>query len=371
MNIKSTSFFSIIFLFCVAYSNHNNLSDANEEKKLNNKFDIRLAFEKEKIAPIVVIGSGPAGLTSAYYGARAGFHTVCIAGKTPGGQITETSYIENFPGYEKIEGYVLMDKIRGQAEAFGAVIVDDTVTKVDFNRWPFLVKTESGDEINALAVIVATGAAPRRLGIPGEIEYWGKGVTACAICDCLFFKNKDVVVIGGGDAAIEEAMQLATYSKSVTILVRTDRMRAARSVQNKISDYENIKIVYNKKILEVIGDGSVVTGIKLQDSITDEISVLDMDGVFLAIGQNPNTSLFEDSLNLSKTGYIVLEGRSQATSCEGVFAAGDDSDSRYRQASTAAGDGAKAALEVVDWLRDHGLTDLAAKRLKSRYYKFN
>lgn len=332
-------------------------------------FDINKIFQKENVIPIVILGSGPAGLTAGMYGTRSGLYTVVFAGFQPGGQLTETSYVENWPGVKKKLGFEIMDTLREQAEEFGTTVIDDAIESVDFNTWPFELKTASGELINALSVIIATGSSHRKLGVPGELEYFGRGVTACAVCDCLFFKNKDVVIVGGGDSAVEEAMQLSVYANNVTILVRGSRMRAAKRMQDKLHDYENVKIIYNKQILQVLGDGKSVIGVEVKDLETNETSIINTDGLFTAIGQNPNTDLFAGKLELNNLGYIHLDSRSQMASVKGVYAAGDVEDAMFRQAVVSAAHGCQAGLEAIGWLRDIGLSDLMAKKLKHKYFK--
>lgn len=331
-------------------------------------FDLKRAFNKKNVIPIAIIGSGPAGLTAAMYGKRLGYPTTVFTGPLIGGQLTETTLIENWPGVKKTEGYTVMQILQEQVEEVGAVIVEDTIVSVDFGQWPFVLHTESKLTLHALSVIIATGAAPRKLGIPGELEYWGKGVTACSVCDCVFFKDKDVVVVGGGDSAVEEATQLSHYARSVTVLVRKDRMRAVPIMQDKLEDYKNVKIVYNKQVLKVLGDKAKVTGLEVLNTDTQRVETLKTDGLFLAIGRNPNTDLFKPYLKLTRNGYIDLETRSQVTSVAGVYAAGDAQDSEFRQAVVAAGDACKAAFEAAQWLHKIGLTDLAIKRHASSFF---
>lgn len=330
--------------------------------------ELKHAFDKKNIVPLVIIGSGPAGLTAGMYGTRSGLYTVVFTGKTLGGQLTETSYVENWPGIKKTFGYEIMQTLQNQAESFGAILIEDTITNVDTSNWPYVLTTQSVETINALSIIIATGASARKLGIKGELDYWGKGVTACALCDCVFFKGKDVVIVGGGDAAIEEAIQLATYAKTVTILVRSNRMRAVKSMQDKLRDYDNIKIIYNKQVTQIIGDGKSVTGIEIKDIESNSVEILKAQGLFLAIGQNPNTELFNKSIKLNKDGYIEIEPNSQATSVCGIFAAGDVEDAKFRQAVVAASHGCKAALEAISWLRDLGLTEGMSKRLAPSFF---
>ena len=330
--------------------------------------EITRALGVQNIISVAILGSGPAGYTAGLYAGRAKVHTVIFAGDVPGGQLTNTTYVENWPGVEKKFGHEIMQTVQQQAEEAGAVIVEETIAHVDFSHWPFELVTASGQKARALTVIIAMGAAPRRLGIPGELTYWGRGVTPCAVCDCVFFKGKDVVIIGGGDAAIEEAIQLASYAKTVIILVRKDRMRAAGRMQDKLTDYANITVLYNKQPLEILGDGEQVTGIKIKDLPADTTEELAIQGVFLAIGQNPNTELFSGQLAVTPQGYIELADRSQVTSVQGVFAAGDVEDAEFRQAVVAAAHGCQASLEAIKWLRGIGLTEVIARKLEPYYF---
>lgn len=321
---------------------------------------------KENLIPVAILGSGPAGLSAAIYTSRANLHTVVFQGKKPGGQLTETSDVENWPGMGKQMGPVIMDKLKQQATAFNALLVAETIKKVDFSTWPFTLWTEDDTQLHALSVIIATGANPRLLDIPGEKEYWGKGVTTCAVCDAPFYKDKDVVVIGGGDSAAEEALQLASHAKTVTLLVRADRMRASHAMQERLKVYPHIKIRYNTKVSEIKGDTSHVTGIQLISGSTSEL--LTIDGVFLAIGHIPNTQLFEGQLNLDQNGYIELTPFAQKTSVFGIFSAGDASDHVYRQAGVASGDGIKAALDATNFLVDVGFNDVLAATLEPQLF---
>lgn len=330
--------------------------------------DISAALRKERVVPVVVIGSGPAGLSAALYTARSALYTIVFQGKTPGGQLTTTTYVENWPGTPKMLGNDLIDQNRKQAEKFGALMVNDTVESVDFSSWPYKIKTEEGHDLYALTVIIATGATPRILNVPGEKEYWGIGVTTCAICDAPFYKDKKVVVVGGGDSAVEEAMLLTSYAKEVTMLVRGTTMRAAPAMKKRLDASGKVKILYNTQITKVIGDGKVVTGVEIKNTKDTTLSTLPIDGVFLAIGHEPNVMVFKNFIQTDNLGYIVLNSRTQETSLPGVFAAGDVSDHRYRQAGVAAGDGIKAALDAVAFLQEHGYNDEVARQLEKNYY---
>lgn len=326
------------------------------------RYDFRKLDDKKNVFPIVIIGSGPAGLTAGLYGARAKKKTLIIEGTKPGGLLTETSYVENWPGFKAILGKDLMNGIREQVERLGAKFIDDSVEKVDFSQWPFAITTDDGKIMYALTVIIATGASPSPLNIPGEKEYWGKGVTTCAICDAPFYNGKDVVVIGGGDSAVAEAIQLAAYAKKITILVRKDKMRAAAASQDLLIGYKHISVLYNVEPKEILGDSTHVTGIKLFNNKSQEAFEMPIDGVFLAVGHKPNTGLFKGEVELDKNGYIVLKNHTAATSVPGIFAAGDVEDHRYRQAIVSAGHGSAAALDADAFLNEIGFNaDIAAR----------
>jgi thioredoxin reductase (NADPH) len=330
-------------------------------------FNLHRAIGKENVVPIVVIGSGPAGLSAALYGARGGIDTLVIEGNKPGGLLTETTEVENWPGEISIMGPDLMIKMREQVKRFGVGFLADAVEKVDLTTWPFQIVTEGGQNIHALSLIITTGANPRKLNIPGEDIYWGSGVTSCATCDAPFFKDEQVVVIGGGDSAVEEALQLAKYASHVTVLVRSNKMRAASRMQDRLREYKNVSVRYNLSPQEIIGDGTKVTGIKLCNTTTQEYSVMPINGVFLATGHDPSTKLFVDQIDLTTTNHIILDTRTQETSMPGVFAAGDVADNRYRQAIVSAGDGVKAALDAIHFLEDIGLNpDIADQMAEKR-----
>jgi thioredoxin reductase (NADPH) len=347
----------------------------SQKNIIGNQLDISIGkiLDKERIVPVVIIGSGPAGLSAALYTARGGKYTVVFEGKQPGGQLTTTTYVENWPGTKKMLGTALIDDLRKQAQEAGAVMVRDLVECVDFSTWPFKIQTEEGHVINALAVDICTGAESRKLGAIGEEKYWGRGVTTCAVCDAPFYKNKDVVVVGGGDSAVEEATLLTNYAKSVTMLVRGDKLRASASMQNRLKDHEKIRILYNTKITEIKGDDQTVTSVELQNTKDNRSYTIPIDGVFLAIGHIPNTKLFKNFIATDSEGYIELANkrqskRSQATSVPGVFAAGDVCDFTYRQAGVAAGDGIKAGMDALEFLDEHGYNEHVAKQIADNLY---
>lgn len=300
---------------------------------------------------LIIIGSGPAGYTAAIYSARSGHGPLMFAGEQVGGQLTTTTEVENFPGFpDGIMGPDLMAAMRKQAEKFGAKVVEKNVTAVDLKS--DIKKVMVGDEVyEAKAVIIATGASARRLGLAGEEKYYGRGLSACATCDGFFFKNKKVLVVGGGDAAMEEAVFLTKFAESVAIVNRSDAFRASQIMLDKAKASPKIRFIMNATVEEILGE-TVVTGVKLKDSKVGTVAELPIDGIFTAIGHIPNTKLFAGQLSLDTVGYIVPKGI-VTTEISGVFAAGDVADSRYRQAASAAGTGCMAALEAERYLSAH------------------
>lgn len=301
----------------------------------------------------LIIGGGPAGYTAAIYASRAGLAPVLYEGMEPGGQLTTTTVVENFPGFpEGVDANQLMDGMRAQAQHFGADIRRGVVTAVDFSGRPFKLTIDGETDIEAQAVIVATGATARYLGLPSEQKFRGMGVSACATCDGFFYRKKDVAVVGGGDTACEEATYLAGICRKVYMIVRRDVLRASVAMQEKVKATPNIEILWNCNTQEVLGDGSGVTGARLvrKDGKVFDISI---DGFFLAIGHHPNSDFVKGFIDTDENGYIITEGKSTRTNVEGVFAAGDVQDPRFRQAITAAASGCKAALEVEKFLLSH------------------
>ena len=301
----------------------------------------------------LIIGGGPAGYTSAIYTSRAGLTPVLYEGMEPGGQLTTTTVVENFPGFaEGVDANELMASMRSQAVRFGADIRHGIVTGVDLSSRPFKVTVDDSHEIEAEALIIATGATAQYLGLPSEQKFRGMGVSACATCDGFFYRKKDVAVVGGGDSACEEATYLAGMCKKVYMIVRRDVFRASVAMQEKVKATPNIEILWNCNTQEVLGDGSGVTGARLvrKDGKVFDIQI---DGFFLAIGHHPASEVFSEYLETDANGYIVTEGKSCRTTVEGVFAAGDVQDPGYRQAITAAASGCKAALEAEKFLLTH------------------
>ena len=299
---------------------------------------------------VIIIGSGPAGLTAAIYTTRADLKTLVIAGGKWGGQLMLTTLVENYPGFpEGIQGPDLMFAMRKQAEKFGAEIVEEDFISADFSSKPFKVlvgeKTYEGK-----SVIIATGADTKWLGVKGEAEKIGRGVSSCAPCDAVFFRNKNVAVVGGGDSAMEEALVLTKFANSVTLIHRKDSFRAAEIMQKRVKENPKIKIMFNSEVTEILGEQNV-TGVKIKNNKTGEVKEIPVDGVFVAIGHIPNTSKFKD-IEQDEQGFIKVRNHF-LTNKEGVFVAGDVHDAHYKQAITAAGFGCAAALEAEKWLREH------------------
>ena len=308
---------------------------------------------------IAIIGSGPAGLTAAIYAGRAMVKTLVLAGRIAGGQLMLTSDVENFPGFSNgIQGPDLMQEMRKQAERFGAEIIDEDVDSVDFEHRPF--KLVAGGKVHtAKAVIVATGSSAKWLGLSSEEKLRGRGVSSCATCDGYFFRERRVVVVGGGDTAVEEALFLTKYATQVTIVHRRDVLRASKIMQNRAMTNPKIKFIWNSVVEEITGEGKV-EGVRVRNVKTDEVSMLPCDGVFVAIGHQPNTSVFGGQIELDERGYVASRNGTQ-TSVEGVFVAGDVRDYRYRQAATAAGEGCRAAMDALGYLEEQKEVTVSAK----------
>lgn len=299
---------------------------------------------------VIIIGSGPAGYTAAIYAARAELKPLMFAGLQPGGQLMLTSDVENWPGEaDGVLGPELMEKLKKQALRFGTDIRQEEIAKIDFSKRPFTVVTTSGEEHQAKAIIIATGASAKWLNVPGEKELQGKGVSACATCDGFFFRGKEIAVIGGGDSAMEEATFLTRFATKVTLIHRSESFRASKIMLERAQKNPKIEFKMNTMVEEVLGTDQI-SGLRLKDAVTGEVSEFKTQGLFVAIGHAPNTSLFKDVLELDQKGYIVTKPGSTKTNIEGVFAAGDVADHYYRQAVTAAGTGCMAALDAERWL---------------------
>ncbi|MBN2702976.1 MAG: thioredoxin-disulfide reductase [Pontiellaceae bacterium] len=303
---------------------------------------------------VVIIGAGPAGYTAAVYTARAGLNPLVIEGMQPGGQLTTTTEIENFPGFpEGIDATVLMERFRAQAERFGARFLQyDAVAGADFSQRPFKLKMMASDPLEAQTVIVATGATARYLGLESEQKFMGRGVSACAICDGAFYRDLPVVVVGGGDTACEEAIFLTRFASKVTLVHRRDELRASKIMAERAINHPKIEMAWDSVVDEILGDDSGVTGVRIKNVKTGELTDIEASGYFSAIGHKPNTDAFVGQLDMTETGYLIADG--VKTKVEGVYAAGDVADAVYRQAITAAGTGCAAALEAERFLESLG-----------------
>lgn len=309
----------------------------------------------EHKTPVLIIGSGSAGYTAAIYAARAGREPLVVKGMQPGGQLTITTDVENYPGFaDVIQGPWLMEQMEKQAEHVGAKLIDDHIAKIDLSTRPFRAEGESGDTYIGETVIIATGATAKWLGLPSEQKFNGFGVSACATCDGFFYKDKDVIVIGGGNTAVEETLYLSKIAKSVTLVHRRDELRAEKILQQRMLKLPNVSVLWDTVLEEITGDDNPpsVTGVKLKNVKTGEVTDHKTDGVFIAIGHKPNTDLFQDVLEMDETGYLITAPDSTKTTIDGVFASGDVQDHVYRQAVTAAGTGCMAALEADRFLAE-------------------
>lgn len=303
-----------------------------------------------KLEKLIIIGSGPAGLTAAIYAARAGLQPLVIEGKNPGGQLMGTSMVENWPGETSIMGPKLMANMREHAAHFGTRFLSEELVDVDTTHTPFTLTTHKKTELKARSIIITTGATPRRIGCPGEDEYWGKGVTTCAVCDGAFYKDRPVVIVGGGDTAMEDASFMTNFTQDITIVHILDKLTASQAMQEKVITNPSIKIIYESTVSKIMGNGDHVTTLEIVNKKTGEISTLSTDAVFVAVGLTPNTGIFKNKLALTDYGYLVVNDFTK-TSCEGVFTAGDVADPRYRQAITSAGTGCMAALDAEKYLK--------------------
>lgn len=307
-------------------------------------------MENSKVEKLIIIGSGPAGLTAAIYAARGNLNPLVIAGREAGGQLVLTTDVDDYPGFEEgIQGPDLMAKMRKQAERFSTRFVNEDVVFVDLKKQPFEIKTESLI-LNSYSLILATGASAMWLGLESEQRLRGKGVSACAVCDGFFFKGKVVAVVGGGDTAMREANYLSKVCKQVVVIHRRDKLRAQPALQELVKSKQNVNFIWNSEVEEVLGQEKV-TGLKLKNTQTGEISQLEVDGIFVAIGHKPNTDFLKGQLGLDEKGYVVVENETR-TEIPGVFVAGDVADYKYRQAVTAAGAGCKAAFDVEEYLEN-------------------
>ncbi|MDP6209594.1 MAG: thioredoxin-disulfide reductase [SAR324 cluster bacterium] len=309
---------------------------------------------KEQHHKLIILGSGPAGLTAAIYAARAILQPVVVSGREAGGQLMITSDVENYPGFpEGIKGPEMMDLLKAQAARFGTEFFSGDVIDVDLSRRPFKLTLENKDTLSCDSLIISTGASARWLGMDSEKEYSGRGVSACATCDGFFFRDQDVAVVGGGDTALEEALYLANICKSVTLIHRRDEFRGSKIMQKRAVDHEKISIFWDTVVDEVLGNPMAgMTSLKVKNVKTEKVTEHPITGLFVAIGHSPNTKLFKDKLNLNENGYVEVTPGTTYTSVEGVFASGDVQDHVYRQAVTAAGTGCMAAIDAERWLAE-------------------
>lgn len=304
----------------------------------------------EKVFDTIVIGSGPAGLTAAIYASRGKLKTLVIAGEEPGGQLTLTTDVEDFPGFpEVIQGPELMTRMKKQAQRLGADFVDGNVTSVDFSSNPFKIATNSGS-FSGKTIVLATGASAKWLGLPSEQKLIGKGVSSCAVCDAAFFRDKKIALVGGGDAAMKEALFLTKFASEVNVIHRRDKLRAFQALQDRAFSNPKIKFIWNSVIEEVLGENKV-EGVTIKNLKTSKITNMEIDGLFVAVGHKPNTQFLKGQIDLDKKGYVVIIDNTK-TSIPGVFAGGDVHDWRYQQAVTAAGAGCMAAMDAQDWLEE-------------------
>ena len=310
------------------------------------------------LTKVLIIGSGPAGLSAAIYTARAALQPILLHGMQPGGQLTITTDVENYPGFaEVVQGPWLMEQMTKQAENVGTKIIYDYVEKIDLSKRPFIATTGSGNIYVADSVIICTGAEAKWLNIPSEQKFKGFGVSACATCDAFFFKNQEVLVIGGGNSAVEEALYLTNHASKVTVVHRRDSFRAEKILQDRLFKNPKISVIWNHTVDEIVGNDNPksVTGVKIKNTLNNEISLTNCTGVFIAIGHKPNIDLFKNQLEIDSDNYIITKPDSTKTSIEGVFAAGDVQDKIFRQAVTAAGTGCMAALEAEKFLSSRNI----------------
>jgi thioredoxin reductase (NADPH) len=358
----------ILIVLCLAISCLLGFFGWHRAKRHQGVVDVHKLENVQNIVPVCVIGSGPAGASAAMYTSRARIPSLVISGSKVGGQLSQIQSIENMPGKQRSSGKDLSEDLWNQARYFGARMITDKVTDIDVSQWPCTVKTEQGYTIRPLTTIIATGRVARRLPVEGVEEYWGKGLGDCTICEAPFHKGHTVAVIGGGDTAGDRAMQLAVYAKKVYMLVKDSRLDASGAVQEYIADTKNIEIVYNTELMGIYGDGNVVTGMKVENLTNGKQGTIPVDGIYFAIGYIPVTGLFKGKLDLDSEGYIVLKEGTQATSVRGIFAGGDVVDKRYGKAGIATGSGIKAALDALEFLQEHGLSQDKIKALRKNFF---
>lgn len=305
----------------------------------------------DTIHKLLILGSGPAGLTAGIYASRADLHPIIIEGDRPGGQLMYTTVVENWPGETSIMGPKLMMNMRKHAESFGCKFIPGNASRVDFSQMPFTIWTDRDQIFKTQSIIIGTGATPKRMGIPGEDQYWGKGVTTCAVCDGAFYKDKKVIIVGGGDTAMEDASFMTRFTDDITLVQITDQLTASLPMQKRVLGNPKIKIIYSSTLSSIEGDGTTITDATITNKNTGESQKVSVDGIFVAIGFTPNTHIFNNQLSMNDYGYLTLRNYT-ATSVNGIFAAGDVADDTYRQAITSAGTGCMAALDAQRYLSD-------------------
>lgn len=327
------------------------------------EYNVNQLKDKHNVIPLAIIGGGPAGLTAALYGSRGGFFTVAFQGNKPGGLLMDASVVENWPGVEKTSGANVIKHLEKQAKSFGAYLVPDTIENIDFSSWPFKLN----QDIYALAVIIATGGLPRKLGVPGEEKYWGKGVLPCTVCDAHLSQGHDVVVVGGNLGALERIYQLIPYAQSITVIISDIQDAIRERLENIVKRFDAIKVLYNKNVKEIIGDDKHVNGIVIEDIENGQVTKIDTKLIFLSTGFEPNTKLFQDKLAMDKDSHITVKCGTQKTSVKGVFAAGN-AVNRYNQGVISAGDASKAALEAMHFLNRLGFDSAFEKQIAENLY---
>lgn len=331
--------------------------------------DIMQAKDQKNLVPVLIIGSGPAGLSAALYTARAGLPTTVLAGHNPGGQLADVRQIENWPGKQKASGADTMDDLFQQAKRFGAVIIPDNACLVNLSQWPFTIKTEHHQTLHALAVIIATGRIAKRLHVPGVETYWGKGIGTCTICDAPFHKNQIVGVVGGGDTAGDHALQLASYAQKVYMIVRDKELDASEAVQEYVKETKKIEILYNTEVVRADGNAQGLSKVTIKNNQTGKTQELPLRGLYFAIGYHPNSELVKKQIKTDAEGFIMLCGRTQKTTIPGIFAAGDVTDKRYGKAGVATGSGVKAGMDAIEFLQDIGFNQ-SKKELADNFYRY-
>lgn len=375
-NNRSSWLFLIIIYFIGAGSAYllvakseifsNKFLNKTLQKKAN--LDFSKLEDIKNLIPVAIIGSGPAGMNAALYTSRGAFQTIVFHGSQPGGQLMETGKVYNWPAVTSENGPKIIDTNKKQSQSFGTVYSNSIVEEVDLSSWPYKLSLSDGSEAYAMSIIVATGSTPRKLNVPNESKYWGKGVTTCVVCDGANYVNRPVIVVGGGDSAVEEATLLEPYASKITILVRGSSMRAAKPMQDRLKNMPKVEVIYNTEIESIEGDDHEVKYVLLKNKVENKIYKFDVDGIFLAIGHDPNVKLFNNQLKLDKNNCIKLIPGSQETSVEGVFAAGDVSDHKYKQAGVAAGDGIKSALDAIEFLTKNGINETFINKYKFKFY---